>query len=65
MIGLLKLNKAVNDMYKKVKDVEQQLQTNYLDEKQDIENIDFRLIRITGENLETRGNLKTHSEQIK
>ena len=28
VIGLLKLNKAVNDMYKKVKDVEQQLQTN-------------------------------------
>lgn len=33
VIGLLKLNKAVNDMYKKVKDVEQQTETNRLAEK--------------------------------
>ena len=52
-------------MYRKVKDVEQQIQTNLLVEKQDIESIDFRLIRMTGDNLEFRNSIKTNSEQIK
>ena len=65
VIGMLKLNKAVNEMYRKVKDLEQQVQTNLLVEKQDMENVDFKFINVAADSMEFRNNIKLHSEQFK
>ena len=62
---MLKLNKLVNDMYRKVKDLEQQVQSNLLVEKQDMEKVDFKFINVTTDSLEFRNNIKLHSEQFK
>lgn len=65
VIGLLKLNKVVNEMYRKVKDVEAQVQTNQLAEKQDIENIEFKFLNVTADSMEFRNNIKVHSQSLK
>ena len=65
VIGLLKLNKVVNEMYRKVKDVEAQVQTNQLAEKQDMENVEFKFLNVTADSMEFRNSIKIHSESLK
>lgn len=64
VIGLLKLNKAFNEVYRKVKDVESHVQTNLLKEQQDMEKTEFKFLNFTAECMEFRKNIKLNSEQI-